>query len=186
MLPLQARKELTEHFSLSAYDADVLVAEPAYVRFFYSVVEGCNNPKSASNWITSELFGALNRDGKEFSDCPVSAEHLGKLISLVDAETISGKQAKTVFDKMYENGESPDQIVESLGLKQITDDNEIRSIVVSVFEEFPEQLADFLGGNERVHGFFVGQVMKKTGGNANPKKVNEIIGSEKAKRGSDG
>jgi len=120
----------------------------------------------------------LNKAGLDLSQSPVSAKALGDLIKMVEDETISGKMAKTVFEEMFESRKSPLEIVESKGLKQITNDQEILDVVKREFDANPGQLAEFLGGNQRLLGFFVGQVMKATSGAANPKKVNELINKE--------
>lgn len=177
-LPSQMCRELVEMYGLTEYDAHVLTSERANIDYFLKVFEVCSNAKSACNWITSELFGALNKAGLELDKSPVSALHLGELIKLIDSDTISGKMAKNVFEEMLQSSNSPSDIVAKQGLKQITNESAITEIVRQVFEKNASQLNEFLGGNERLHGFFVGQVMKATGGSANPKKVNEIISRE--------
>ena len=163
---------------LSLYDATVLTSEKASVEYYQAVVGVCGNPKAACNWVTSELFGVLNKEGLDFETSPISAEQLGELITLIDAEVISGKMAKSVFEEMFATSKSPKAIVEEKGLKQLSNDDEISSIIRELFDSNPSQLAEYLGGNDRLHGFFVGQVMKVTGGQANPKKVNELIRKE--------
>jgi aspartyl-tRNA(Asn)/glutamyl-tRNA(Gln) amidotransferase subunit B len=182
MLPEQHIKRLVETFGLTPYDAGVLTAEHAHVRFYDQVQEICGNAKLACSWVTSELFGLLNKEGLSIEKSPVSAKDLGDLLKLIDSETISGKMAKAVFEEMFATSRSPNDIVAERGLKQITDDSAIIKIVNDVFDQQAGQLAEYLGGNERLHGFFVGQVMKLTGGSANPKKVNEIIKAEALKR----
>lgn len=177
-LPSAWCKILTDGFGLSFYDATVLTAEKSHVEFFEEVFAVCKNAKLACNWVTSELFGLLNKAGLDLSQSPVSAKALGDLIKMVEDETISGKMAKTVFEEMFESRKSPLEIVESKGLKQITNDQEILDVVKREFDANPGQLAEFLGGNQRLLGFFVGQVMKATSGAANPKKVNELINKE--------
>jgi aspartyl-tRNA(Asn)/glutamyl-tRNA(Gln) amidotransferase subunit B len=132
--------------------------------------------------VTSEFFGALNKAGLELADSPIKATELGELIKLVENDTISGKMAKSVFEEMFATGKAPSIIVEEKGLKQLSNDDEILAIVRKEFDSNPTQLAGYLGGNERLHGFFVGQVMKCTGGSANPKKVNDLIRQEAAAR----
>ena len=179
-LPEERRKEMLEVYSLSEYDAGVLTIERAFADYYEKVFEICSNSKASSNWITSELFGLLKKEGIEFENCPISAEHLGELIKLIDQETISGKMGKAVFEEMfYEPGKSPAKIVDEKGLKQITDDSAIEELVEKAFNENPEQLEQYIAGNDRLHGFFVGQVMKLSQGNANPGKVNEIIKNKK-------
>ncbi len=181
-LPEERVKELVEGYGLTLYDAQVLTVERANVDFFEEVFKICQNAKLACAWVTSELFGALNKIGKDLKDTPVSARNLGELLKLIEAETISGKMAKSVFEEMFASSRSPHDIVAEKGLKQITNDDEIRKVVVDIFDRSASQLQEYLGGNERLHGFFVGQVMKATGGSANPKKVNEVILAEAKKR----
>jgi aspartyl-tRNA(Asn)/glutamyl-tRNA(Gln) amidotransferase subunit B len=174
-LPDQMAKELVDVYGLSAYDAAILTSERANVDFFLEMFGICSNAKLACNWLTSELFGVLNSSGIELSKSPVSPRNLGNLIKLIDEETISGKMAKSVFEEMFKTGNDPESIVKAQGLKQITDNSEISKIVKDVFSKNDSQLKEYLSGNERLLGYFVGQVMKVTAGSANPKKVNEII-----------
>jgi aspartyl-tRNA(Asn)/glutamyl-tRNA(Gln) amidotransferase subunit B len=183
-LPAQWTNELVSEFGLSLYDATVLTGERASAEYFHSVVASCSNAKAACNWVTSELFGALNRDGIEIHDSPVSAAQLGQLIKLIDDEVISGKMAKSVFEEMVATRKDPLSIVNEKGLKQLSNDDDILKVINAEFDANPGQLAGFLGGNERLMGFFVGQVMKATGGAANPKKVNELIRQEAERRKS--
>jgi aspartyl-tRNA(Asn)/glutamyl-tRNA(Gln) amidotransferase subunit B len=113
---------------------------------------------------------------------PVKAGDLGELINMVETDQISGKMAKSVFEEMFASGKDPKTIVSEKGLKQLSNDDEILAVVRKEFDGNPEQLANYLGGNERLHGFFVGLVMKATGGAANPKKVNELIRQEAQSR----
>ncbi len=181
-LPEQRLKEMCENYSLSSYDAGVLTAEREFADYFEEVFQVCSHAKAACNWVTSELFGMLNKAGLDISRSPVSSKDMGDLIKLIDAEVISGKMAKAVFEEMFQSGKPPHTIVKERNLQQITDDSAIISAVEQVFRENAGQLAEYMGGNERLHGFFVGQVMKATGSSANPKKVNEIIKQEIAKR----
>lgn len=182
-LPQERYKELVSSYGLSEYDAAVLTGERAYADYFQEVFSKCNNAKLASNWMTTELFGRLNKEGKSLNQSPVSASSLGELVKLIADETISGKMAKTVFEEMYATGASASDVVEKKGLKQIDNPDEIRKIVIKVVEANPEPLKNYFGGKQQLFGFFVGQVMKETGGNANPKKVNDILIEELKKRG---
>lgn len=181
-LPAQWAHELVSEFGLSPYDASVLTTERASVEFYHQVVAACSNAKAACNWVTSELFGALNKEGLAIEGSPISALNLGELIKLIDNEVISGKMAKTVFEEMFTTRKDPNTIVQEKGLKQVSNDAEILEAVRKEFDSNAEQLAGYLGGNDRLHGFFVGQVMRATGGQANPKKVNELIRQEAANR----
>jgi aspartyl-tRNA(Asn)/glutamyl-tRNA(Gln) amidotransferase subunit B len=183
-LPAQWNNELVSEFGLSLYDATVLTGERASAEYFHNVVAACSNAKAACNWVTSELFGALNRDGIEIQDSPISAAQLGQLIKLIDDEVISGKMAKSVFEEMFSTRKDPLSIITEKGLKQLSNDDEILKVINAEFDANPGQLAGFIGGNDRLMGFFVGQVMKATGGAANPKKVNELIRQEALRRKS--
>ena len=181
-LPAEWATELVNEYGLSLYDATVLTTERAFVEFYHQVVATCGNAKSACNWVTSEFFGALNKEGLEIEQSPVSATNLGELIKLVENETISGKMAKSVFEEMFASGKAPGVIVSEKGLKQMSNDEDILAVIRKEFDANPGQLAGYIGGNDRLHGFFVGQVMKATGGSANPKKVNDLIRQEAAAR----
>lgn len=181
-LPAEWAAELVNEYGLSLYDATVLTTERAFVEFYHQVVATCGNAKSACNWVTSEFFGALNKEGLEIAQSPVSATSLGELIKLVENETISGKMAKSVFEEMFATGKAPGVIVSEKGLKQMSNDDDILAVIRKEFDANPGQLAGYIGGNDRLHGFFVGLVMKATGGSANPKKVNDLIRQEAAAR----
>jgi aspartyl-tRNA(Asn)/glutamyl-tRNA(Gln) amidotransferase subunit B len=181
-LPAQWANELVEEFGLTPYDATVLTAERAAVEFYHQVVAACGNAKAACNWVTSELFGALNKNELSIEQSPVLAKDLGELIKLIETDVISGKMAKSVFEEMFSTSKDPNTIIQEKGLKQLSNDDDILSAIRTEFDSNPEQLNGYLGGNERLHGFFVGQVMKATGGQANPKKVNELIRQEAAAR----
>jgi aspartyl-tRNA(Asn)/glutamyl-tRNA(Gln) amidotransferase subunit B len=181
-LPAEWATELVNEYGLSLYDATVLTSERAFVEFYHEVVATCGNAKAACNWVTSEFFGALNKAGLEIEHSPVTAKGLGELIKLVEDDVISGKMAKSVFEEMFETGKAPGVIVNEKGLKQLSNDDEILAVIRKEFDSNPGQLAGYLAGNERLHGFFVGQVMKATGGSANPKKVNDLIRQEAVAR----
>jgi aspartyl-tRNA(Asn)/glutamyl-tRNA(Gln) amidotransferase subunit B len=174
-LPSQYFTELTEKHGLSPYDAEVLISEADHVQFFFEVSQACGNAKLACNWITSELFGLLNKEAIELKDSPISSAALGELLKLIEDETISGKMAKAVFEEMFTSGKAALTIVEERGLKQITDESAIVQIVDSVIAQNPSQLKGYVEGNDRLFGFFVGQVMKASKGSANPQKVNEVL-----------
>lgn len=181
-LPAEWASELVNEYGLSPYDATVLTTERAFVEYYHEVVATCGNAKAACNWVTSEFFGALNKAGLELDQSPVTAKALGELIKLVEDDVISGKMAKSVFEEMFETGKAPGVIVNEKGLKQLSNDDEILAIIRKEFDANANQLAGYLGGNDRLHGFFVGLVMKATGGSANPKKVNDLIRQEAAAR----
>ena len=173
-LPDDKKQRFIADFGLSPYDAGVLVADRETAAYFEAVAEG-RDPKIAANWVTSELFGALNRNDLELARSPVDAAELGGLIDLVADGTLSGRLAKEVFDEMWRTGRQAAEIVEEKGLKQISDASEIEAIVAKIVAENAGQVAQFRSGNEKVIGWFVGQVMKATQGKANPKLVNEVL-----------
>jgi aspartyl-tRNA(Asn)/glutamyl-tRNA(Gln) amidotransferase subunit B len=173
-LPDQKKARFMADLGLSAYDAGVLVAERETAAFFEAAAEG-RDAKLAANWVTGELFGALNRSGLELAEAPVDAAKLGGLLDLVADGTISGRIAKEVFEAMWESGQSAADIVEQKGLKQISDAGAIAAIVDRLVADNPEQAEQFRTGNEKVIGWFVGQVMKATQGKANPGVVNQLL-----------
>ncbi|MCB0311432.1 MAG: Asp-tRNA(Asn)/Glu-tRNA(Gln) amidotransferase subunit GatB, partial [Bdellovibrionales bacterium] len=176
--PDELREELILQFGLSEYDARVITAERSFVRYFQAAVEVCSEAKIVCNWITSELFGALKREGIEFENSPVNRLQLGKLVELIHRGTISGKMGKAVFEEMFNSGVDPEVIIERKGLKQLTDPLEIAKIVEQAFSQNVTQRDNLLGGEEKLLGFFVGKVMKATGGTANPQVVNDVITRE--------
>ena len=134
-----------------------------------------SDAKKAANWVTNDLFGALNKAGLTIAESPISADHMAKLLTLMDDGTISGKIAKEVFDEMFDSGKDASDIVDEKGLKQISDSGEISAIVGQIIADNPEQAAEYRGGNTKVVGWFTGQVMKATQGKANPQMVNELL-----------
>jgi aspartyl-tRNA(Asn)/glutamyl-tRNA(Gln) amidotransferase subunit B len=174
-LPDEKKARFMEAYKLSAYDAGVLVAEKASADFYEEVARG-RDPKMAANWVTGDLFGALNKLGKGIADSPVSAAGLGGLLDLIADNTISGRIAKEVFAEMLETGKPASAIVEEKGLRQVTDTGAIESAIDGVLAANADKLAEYRAGKEKLFGFFVGQVMKQTQGKANPALVNEILG----------
>jgi aspartyl-tRNA(Asn)/glutamyl-tRNA(Gln) amidotransferase subunit B len=172
------RARFVAEYGLSVEEAGVLVAELATADYFETVAQGNDNqrrdPKSAANWVTGDLFGALNRKGLGIEDSPVSASALGRLIDLIADGTISGRIAKDVFAEMVETGADPADIVEAKGLRQVTDTGAIEAAVDAALAANPAQVAQY-AANPKVLGFFVGQVMKATEGRANPALVNELL-----------
>ncbi|CAO3451787.1 Aspartyl-tRNA(Asn) amidotransferase subunit B (EC 6.3.5.6) @ Glutamyl-tRNA(Gln) amidotransferase subunit B (EC 6.3.5.7) [Azospirillum argentinense] len=173
-LPDDKKARFISEYKLSPYDANVLVSEKARADFYEAVAKG-RDPKLAANWVTGELFGYLNKAGKEIEESPVSAENLGGLIDLIADNTISGRIAKEVFEAMFETGEKPADIVEKKGLRQVTDTGAIESSIDAVLAANADKVAEFRSGKDKLFGFFVGQVMKATQGKANPALVNEIL-----------
>ncbi len=172
-LPDAKKNRFMGEYGLSNYDAGVLVQEKNDAVFFESVAKN-RDAKMAANWVTQELFGALNRAGKSVDESPVSAQNLGALIDLIKDGTISGKIAKDVFAIMFENGGDPRKIVEERGLKQVTDMSAIERVVDDIITKNPDKVADYRAKPKAI-GWFVGEVMKATRGKANPGAVNEIL-----------
>jgi len=173
-LPDQKKHRFMKDYGLSAYDASVLIANRERAGYFETVAAG-RDAKLAANWVLNELLGILNKDGKELSESPISAAQLGQLIERISDNTISGKIAKDVFADMYATGNDANNIIETKGLKQVTDSGAIEKIVDEVVAENPDNVAAYRGGKDKLFGFFVGQVMKKSGGKANPDMVNELL-----------
>lgn len=172
-LPDAKKRRFMEMFGLSSYDAAVLSMDKAKADYFEAVATG-RDGKLASNWVTTELFGALNTSGKDISESPISEEQLGALIDLISNGTISGRIAKDVFAIMFETGEDPAKIVEEKGLRQVTDTAAIEKAIDEIIAANPQQVAQ-VKEKPKTFGWFVGQVMKATGGKANPAAVNEIL-----------
>lgn len=179
-LPDEKRARFQADYGLSRYDAGVLTSDAEHADFFEQVAKG-RDAKLAANWVSQELFGYLNRNEIALADSPVSAAQLGGLIDLISDGTISGKIAKDVFPKMIETGDDPAVIVEREGLKQVTDIGAIEALVDEIIAANPEQAAR-VKDKPKAMGWFVGQVMKASGGKANPQAVNQIL---KAKLGLD-
>jgi aspartyl-tRNA(Asn)/glutamyl-tRNA(Gln) amidotransferase subunit B len=174
-LPDEKVKRYMETLGLTKYDAEVLTAEREISDYFEEVLKGCGDAKLASNWLSAELFGRLNKAGLEVSSSPVKAKHLAELIALIKDNTISGKIAKDVLDEMFTSGKEPAQIIEEKGLKQVTDTSEIEKIVDEVIAANPDSVTEYKSGKDKLFGFFVGQVMKLSKGKANPNIVNELL-----------
>ncbi|MDA0653023.1 MAG: Asp-tRNA(Asn)/Glu-tRNA(Gln) amidotransferase subunit GatB [Proteobacteria bacterium] len=173
-LPDEKKDRFVADYGLSQYDAGVLVSERAIADYFETAAKG-RDAKTAANWITSDLFGVLNRQGLDISEAPVTAEHLGGLIDLIGDGTISGRIAKDVFDDMVESGKDAADIVAEKGLRQVSDTGEIEAIIDGIIAGADNQVMQFRSGNEKIIGWFVGQVMQQTQGKANPKIVNELL-----------
>ncbi|MFH1075521.1 MAG: Asp-tRNA(Asn)/Glu-tRNA(Gln) amidotransferase subunit GatB [Pseudomonadota bacterium] len=174
-LPQKKQERFVSEYGLPAYDAGLLTSSRELADYFEVCVAKCRQPKQASNWIMGTLLGMLNLQGKEISQSTVSAERLADLISLIDAGTISGKIAKTIFDEMASTGEAPQDIIKSKGIVQVTDISAIEEEVGKIVAQFPAEVEQYKGGKKKLFGFFVGQVMKATLGKANPQKVNECL-----------
>ena len=172
-LPDSRKNRYMKEYGLSLYDAGVLIAEKETAEFFEAVAKG-RDAKQATNWVTGDLFGMLNRRSLAITESPVSAASLGKLLDLLADGTISGRIAKDLFVAMEETGKDPAVLVEERGLKQVTDTGPIEAAIKAVIDANPGQLAAYKA-KPTLFGWFVGQVMKSTGGKANPKVVNELL-----------
>jgi len=180
-LPDQKKTRFVADLGLSAYDASVLVAERESAVFYESVLEKLANRardgKVAANWVINELFGRLNKEGRDITDSPVNAEQLAAIIDLIGEGTISGKIAKDLFEIVWQEGGDPRALVESRGMKQVTDLSAIEKVVDDIIAANPDKAAQVKDKPQSL-GWFVGQVMKASGGKANPQSVNELLKSK--------
>ena len=174
-LPVAKLERYQSAFGLPAYDAGVLSAERPLAEYFEALVALHDNPKACSNWVMSEVLGALKDKGIAIADCPVTPSLLAGILKRIDDKTISGKIAKTVFEEVWNSGKSADQVIEEKGLKQVTDSGAIEAIVDEVIAANPGQVAEYRAGKEKLMGFFVGQVMKASKGKANPGLANQLL-----------
>lgn len=177
-LPDAKRERFIAEYNLPLYDAQVLTSSKALAAYFETVVKAFPQPKAVSNWMMSELLKQLKRDDREIEVCPVPPENLAELLQLLDTGVISGKIAKTVFEEMYSSGKQAKTIVEEKGLTQMKDEGTIESTIDEVLAENPKEVELYRSGKEKLFGFFVGQVMRKTKGKANPQLVNDILRSK--------
>jgi len=173
-LPDEKKKRFIDKFNLSPYEANILVSDKETSEYFEKVIEN-SDVKLATNWITGELFALLNERDLGITQSPISSENLSKLINLIKNGTISGKIAKTLFELMANGDKDPQKIVEEKNLKQESDPKVLESLITKVISENPDKLKEYKSGKEKLFGFFVGQVMKISGGKANPKLVNDIL-----------
>jgi len=176
-LPDDKKARFVRDFGLPAYDAGVLVSEREIADYYERVAASgtARDPKAAANWVIGDLFGALNRSGKDISDSPVSAPALAGLLDLIADGTISGRIAKEVFEIMFETGKGAAEIVEEKGMRQVSDEGAIAGAIDKVLGENADKVAEYKAGKDKLFGFFVGQVMRATGGKANPALVNEVL-----------
>jgi aspartyl-tRNA(Asn)/glutamyl-tRNA(Gln) amidotransferase subunit B len=176
-LPDEKAARYSRDLMLSAYDAGVLSSSRELGDYFEGVVAvlGAANAKLAANWVMGELSSALNRDGLDIERAKVSPADLAALLNRIVDQTISGKIAKEVFEAMWSDGKPADAVIESKGLKQITDSSAIEGVIDAVIAANPKQLAEYRSGKDKLFGFFVGQAMKATGGKANPAQLNELL-----------
>ena len=175
-LPDARKARFVSEHGLSEYDAGVLTASRQLADYFEAVVAATSGQgKLSANWVMGELSGALNRSDRDIADSPVTAAALGAMLQRIEDGTISGKLAKQVFEAMWKGEGSADEIIEQQGLEQISDASAIEGIIREVLDNNPKQIEQYRGGQQKLFGFFVGQVMKATQGKANPKQVNELL-----------
>ena len=176
-LPDEKKARFVKDFGLSEYDASVLTAEVVNAAYFEEVVTASGDGKLSANWDINELFGRLKKDDTEITDSPVNPAQLAAIIKLIKSDAISGKIAKDLFEIVYTEGGDPEKIVEERGMKQVTDTGAIETAVDEIIAANPAQV-EKAKQNPKLAGWFVGQVMKATGGKANPKAVNEIVSAK--------
>jgi aspartyl-tRNA(Asn)/glutamyl-tRNA(Gln) amidotransferase subunit B len=172
-LPDEKKMRFMREFSLSAYDAGVLIAERETAEYFEAVAKG-RDAKAAANWVINELFGRLNKEGKDIGSSPVSAGQLGTMLDLIADGTISGKIAKDLFEVVWHEGGDPRAVVEQRGMKQVTDIGAIEKVIDDIIARNPDKVAD-ARTNPKAIGWFVGQAMKASGGKASPQAVNDVL-----------
>ena len=173
-LPDEKKKRFIDKFNLSSYEANILVSDKETSEYFEKVIKN-SDVKLSTNWITGELFALLNEKDLGITQSPISADNLSKLMNLIKDGTISGKIAKSVFELMADGNKDPITIVKSKGLKQQSDPKELEKLIDKVINDSPDKVKEYKSGKEKLFGFFVGQVMKVSGGKANPQLVNDIL-----------
>lgn len=174
-LPAQKVKRFMAEYGIPEYDAEVLSVSKALANYYEETAKLSGQPKAASNWIMGDLLRFLKEDDREIEESPVSPRHIAEMIKLIDNGTISGKIAKTVMEEMYKTGKMPDDVVKEKGLVQVTDTGAIERVIDEVLAENADSVAAYRSGKDKLFGFFVGQVMKKSQGKANPGAVNELL-----------
>jgi aspartyl-tRNA(Asn)/glutamyl-tRNA(Gln) amidotransferase subunit B len=175
-LPAQKRDRFITQYTLNTYDATILISSKEMADYYEAVVEASTHqPKLAANWIIGELFSALNKANIEITESPILATELGKLVSRIADNTISGKIAKTIFEALWNQEGTVDTIIANRGLKQVTDMSAIEQLIDDIIAANPAQVADYRAGKEKLFGYFVGQAMKLSGGKINPAQLNELL-----------
>ena len=174
-LPDAKRARYVASLGITPYNADVITADVETARWFEALLEAGAEPKAGANWLTSELFGALNRLGRDIGESPVSPAQAAQLLGLVSDGTLSGSLAKQVFEIMLETGDDPAKIVEEKGLKQTSDTGAIEAAIAEILSANADKVEQYKAGKDALFGFFVGQTMKAMQGKANPQVVNEAL-----------
>ena len=174
-MPESRRERYIKEFKLPEYDSNILTSSKYLSDLFEKATAKCNNPKAVSNWIMTDITRILNEKEQEPNDIPFTAEELGKLVILIDKETISSKIAKQVLEELFENPKDPEDIIKEKGWIQISDEGAIKEVVTKILEANPASIADYKAGKDRALGFLVGQAMKETRGKANPQLLNKMF-----------
>lgn len=178
-LPDPKRDRFVKEYQLNSDDADLITSSKELADYYeQAVAVSGNSAKQIANWVSGDLMANLNKENLDVTESPVNATQLGELIQRIEDKTISGKIAKEVFQAMWSGEGSADNIIEKRGLKQITDSSAIEKIIDEILESNPNQVEQYKSGQQKVFGYFVGQVMKTTQGKANPQQVNEILKSK--------
>lgn len=178
-LPGAKRARFIEQYGLGDYDASLLVSERALADYFETAAEACGEPKLVANWMLGDLSAAMNREELSIESCPVSATHLAGMITRIADNTLSSKMAKTVFEGLWAQEGTADEIIEAKGLKQVSDTGAIEAMVDEVIANSPAQVEQYKAADDakrkKLSGFFVGQIMKLSKGQANPQMINELL-----------
>jgi aspartyl-tRNA(Asn)/glutamyl-tRNA(Gln) amidotransferase subunit B len=174
-LPQEKRRRFASEYGLPEYDAGVLTLARDVAEYFEATTRACGNAKAASNWVMTEVLRMLKEHDRALDACPVPAERLARLIRLVEDGTLSGKIAKDVFAQMWACGEGPDDVITREGLRQVSDEGALMAAVEEVLRDNPRQVETYRGGKSSTFGWFVGQVMRRTGGKANPQVVTALL-----------
>ncbi len=177
-LPEAKKARFIDQYGLSDYDAGILTASLDMANFFEETVRPLENIKQAANWTMTTLMGMLNAKGVDITMSPISAQSFSKLLSLMENGTINAKAAKTVFEKMAESGQDPEAIVKEQGLEQVSNQSELEGLVEEVITENPNEAQAYRNGKTKLFSFFMGQIMKKTRGKADPKVVTPLLKSK--------
>lgn len=180
-LPEQRIARFIEQYGLNDYDASVLVNDRDMADYYEAVMKTAREPKKAANWVIGDLSAWMNKNSRKFSDTPVDPKALGTLVNLIEDGTISGKQGKEVFEEVV-LGKDPETVIQEKGMKQLSDDSTLIAMINEVLDSNPKSIEDFKNGKKRAVGFLMGQVMKASRGQANPKKANALLADELKKR----
>lgn len=174
-LPAAKRERFIKEYEIPEYDAVILTSSQALAAFYEKAVKAYPKPKLISNWVMGDLLRELKNENKEIEEAGIRPDQLAAMVKLIDSGVISGKIAKTVFEEMYRSGADPEKIIQEKGLTQVSDESALERVIEEVIQANPKELEGYRAGKEKLMGFFVGQVMKVSGGKANPGKVNELL-----------